>query len=175
LGWLLCEDLGQIDNLREWITVFACNECGSDFSMSIPKQGDPRHAVMHGDGPMTDEDRLTLGIFLSAVLCNLAIINTPHIVGRIAHSPHVGLQKGLARAFKIPGKYPLQAWHEVKLRVAIPPEFSGEKTEAHLTGERALHFCRSYLRIRLGRLELVDSHWRGNPAFGIKQTQYRVV
>jgi hypothetical protein len=173
-GWLLCEDFGQTNNLRDWIGAFACCEQGCDFSMSIPKQGDPRETIMHGEGEMTDEDRLTCGVFLSAVLCNLAIINTPHIVGRTTRLPHAGLQKRLARAFNMPGKYPLQAWHELKLHVAVPPEFSGEEVEGHLTGERALHFCRSYLRIRLGQLELVHSHWRGNPALGIKQTRYMV-
>src|SRR5262249_29716721 len=162
-------------NLREWITVFACGEDGSEFCMSVPKRGDPRDTIIHGDGPMTDEDRITGGTFLNAVLTNLAIINTPHIIGRTTHLPHTGLQKHLARAFKMPGKYPLQPWHEVKLHVVVPSEFGGGEVEGHLTGERALHLCRSYLRIRLGQLELVHSHWRGNPALGIKQTRYRVI
>jgi hypothetical protein len=177
-GWLL------VDNDHEgpfqkpyypgWITAIRCTETESDFMMSFPKRGDPTECIMHGDGAMTEDERITTGIFLGLVIANLALINTPKIIGRTTHLPHRRLEKELARAFKKPGKYPLQAWHEIKLHVAVPPEFKGDFKEAHLTGMRALHFCRAHLRIRLGQVEFVSWHWRGNPAMGIKQTRYLV-
>jgi hypothetical protein len=177
LGWFLCEDFYEQDDIRDWITAFSCNEDGSTFCMSFPKQGDPTNLKLHGDGygEATDAERFTCGVFLPVILGNLALINTPHVISQTVDPPHRGLQKRLGRVLSLPGKYPLQDWHEVKLHVAVAPEFSGRAGEAHLSGERALHFCRSYLRVRLGRVELVRPHWRGNPAIGIKQTDYRVV
>ncbi len=108
------------------------------------------------------------------VLAMLAMINTPKIVGRQQFMPHRGLERALTRQMGV-GRFPLHAWTELKLSVSKPIEIDdGEPHEAHLTGRRALHFCRAHLRIRLGQLEFVTSHWRGDPALGIKQTRYVV-
>lgn len=105
----------------------------------------------------------------------LSLINTPRVVGRRQHQPHAGLQRDIARSKGMVGKFPLRAWTEIKLEVAAPKWASEKDHETHLTGEKALHFCRSHLRVRLGRVEFVTSHWRGNPAMGIKQSRYAVV
>jgi hypothetical protein len=169
-GFLLVDDqYGRGD----WITALRCDEQGCNFGFSFPKGGKPFDAVMHGEGDMTEEENTGLSVFVTMVISLLAIINTPKIVGRRTHLPHAGLQKRLARAYQMPGKYPLHAWHEVRLHVNVPLECR-DTEEAYLTGMRALHFCRSYLRIRQGQLELVSWHWRGNPALGMKQTRYRV-
>lgn len=100
----------------------------------------------------------------------LALINSPKIIGRRQHMPHRTLIKNFAG-----GKFPLHAWTEIKLQVAKPPEIDdGFLHEAHLTGRRALHFCRAHIRIRLGQLEYVSSHWRGDASIGIKQSRYVV-
>jgi hypothetical protein len=39
---------------------------------------------------------------------------------------------------------------------------------------RALHFVRAHLRLRLGRVELVRPHWRGDAQLGIKRPAYLV-
>lgn len=109
------------------------------------------------------------------LMAMLAFINSPKIIGRQQHLPHAGLQRKLAAAKGVVGKWPLQAWHEIKLEVRPPKEAGDALHEAHLTGERAQHFVRAHLRIRLGQLEFVSSHHRGNPALGIKQTKYRLV
>lgn len=71
------------------------------------------------------------------------------------------------------GKFPLNAWTEIMLEMTPPPAPEGPSTcEVRLSGTKALHFCRAYLRLRLGRLELVSSHWRGDGALGIKQSRY---
>jgi hypothetical protein len=104
----------------------------------------------------------------------LLLINSPKIIGRRQHMPHAGLERELTKHFSA-GKFPLHAWTEIKLEVAKPTEIDdGEPHEAHLTGRRALHFVRKHIRIRLGRLEYVNAHWRGDPAIGIKQSRYRV-
>lgn len=104
----------------------------------------------------------------------LALINSPKILGRRQVMPQHSLERRLTAKFGR-GKFPLHAWTEIKLHVAKPIEIDdGEPHEAHLTGRRALHFVRKHIRIRLGRLEYVSAHWRGDPAIGIKQSRYVV-
>jgi hypothetical protein len=101
----------------------------------------------------------------------LAMINSPKVIGRRQHMPHVGLERKLARARGMVGRFPLLAWTEILLHVT-PPKIDGGEHEAHLTGRRALHFCRAHLRIQFGKLVVVSSHWRGDPALGIKRSRY---
>lgn len=109
----------------------------------------------------------------SLILGALALINSPRIIGRRQHMPHRGLERRLVARRCAIGKFPLHAWTEIKLHVTPPHDASGEKsTEAHLTGERALHFCRAHLRIRLGKLEVVRGHWRGDASLGIRRSRY---
>lgn len=105
----------------------------------------------------------------------LAMINTPRIVGRVQHMPHRGLERRLLKSRKNIGKFPLHAWTEIKLRIGDPRDASGDgSVEAHYTGQRALHFCRAHLRIRMGRLEFVKAHWRGDPSLGVKRSRYKL-
>lgn len=103
------------------------------------------------------------------------IINSPKIIGRKQHMPHSGLQKALIKAGSPVGRYPLHAWSEILLEAR--PTFvddSGKEHEARLTGRKCLHFCRAHVRIKCGKMEIVNSHWRGDPALGIKRTRYKV-
>lgn len=103
----------------------------------------------------------------------LMLINSPQIIGRSVHMPNAGLERRLLGAGV--GKFPLHAWTSLKLEVNKPIDIEdGEPHEAHLTGRRALHFCRKHIRIRNGRLEYVSAHWRGDAALGIKRTKYEV-
>lgn len=104
----------------------------------------------------------------------LSIINSPKIIDRSTNKPSSGLQKRLERkAGKSAGLLP---WHEILLDVRPPPDPEQHDVgEARLTGPKAFHFCRSFLRIRLGRLERVRAHWRGDPALGVSQASYRVM
>lgn len=105
----------------------------------------------------------------------LVLINTPRLIGRKQHMPHRGLERRLTCAKGLVGKFPLHAWTELKLSVsAMMKQADGTEHEAHYTGEKCLHFCRAHLRVKNGRLEQVRSHWRGNPALGIKRTRYLV-
>lgn len=122
----------------------------------------------------SDPPRMAYASRKADIYAELALINTPRIIGRRQHMPHSGLQRRLAAALKMPGKYPLRAWSEIVLEVHAPEVARGE-FEARLTGGKALHFCRAHLRVRNGKVEFVSAHWRGDPALGMKQTRYRVV
>lgn len=132
-----------------------------------PKMGARSIAAIESLAELKESDEELLAL--------IAIINTPRVIGRRQHMPHRGLERRLTQALGVQGKFPLNAWTEIKLQVAPPKDMSGEgTTEAHLTGQRALHFCRSHLRIRLGRLEVVRSHWRGDASLGIRQSRYKL-
>lgn len=106
----------------------------------------------------------------------LAMINTPKIIGRTLHMPNLALEKKLRRSAKFGVQFPLHAWTEIKLNIAKPIEIDdGLPHEAHLTGARALHFCRAHLRIKNGKIEFVTHHWRGNAAHGVRNSRYRLV
>jgi hypothetical protein len=104
----------------------------------------------------------------------LAIINTPRLIGQCRHAPHVGLQRQLRRSDDLASAQ-LPEWTEVRLNVLDTKERrdTGDTTGI-LTGQRALHFVRSFIRIRLGRLELVRAHQRGNPEMGERRPVYVV-
>ena len=114
---------------------------------------------------------------LQEIAALLALINTPRIIGRRQHMPHAGLERELLRQREAIGKFPLNAYTEIKLHVMRPPEDLSDDpvTEAHLTGAKALHFCRAHMRWRLGRVEIVRGHWRGDPSLGTKRSRYTVL
>jgi hypothetical protein len=105
----------------------------------------------------------------------LSLINYPRDIGRVQHMPHRGLERDLARVRGLVGKFPLHAWTEIKLDLAPPHDHRDTAHEAHITGNKSFHFCRSHLRVRRGKVEFVRHHWRGDPALGIKQSRYVVV
>jgi hypothetical protein len=133
----------------------------------------PRHHY-HPTAIARGENLASLDEGEELILALLAIINSPRVIGQRQHMPHAGLQRKIAASRGMVGRYPLHAWHEVVLEVAPPRIDDREPYETHLTGERALHFCRKHIRLRLGQLEWVSWHWRGNAALGIKQTRYRI-
>ena len=120
-----------------------------------------------------DEEVSEHSKFCRSTLAALAIINTPRVIGRHEHPPHAGLQRDINRLTGTASKPGMSGWTEIRLHVT-PPTETGEHT-APLTGQRARHYCRSFLRIRLGKLELVRPHWRGNADMGIRWGRYTVM
>lgn len=144
-------------------------ESAAFFTFLIVVEGEEHFLAKRSEYLSGEDGHLMHGMLIAT----LALINTPKIIGRDQHLPNRGLERSLQK--QSIGKYPLHAWNELKLRVAKPIEIDdGEPHEDHLTGRRALHFCRAHLRIKLGKIEHVTSHWRGDAALGIKQTRYRV-
>lgn len=120
-----------------------------------------------------DQDVPLAAHFIS--YASLALINSPRIIGRRQHMPHERIEREKLKSLGLVGKFPLRAWTEIILKVAPPDDRTGEpSTEGHLTGEKCLHFVRTFLRVRMGQLEYVESHWRGNPALGMKRSRYRL-
>lgn len=121
-----------------------------------------------------DEYRELAGTVALNVATILAMINTPRIIGRKQHMPRRGLEKRLLSRRKAIGRFPLNGWTEIKLEVTPNPKdlSDGEPQEAHLTGERALHYCRAHLRLKAGKIEYVRGHWRGDASLGIKRSRY---
>lgn len=108
------------------------------------------------------------------LLASIAVINTPRVIGRQTHAPNRWLERRLLSLRGIIGKFPLHAWTEIQLKITEPADTASGVEEVHYTGEKALHFCRSHLRVRFGRVEIVRSHWRGDASLGIKQSRYHV-
>jgi hypothetical protein len=77
-----------------------------------------------------------------------------------------------ARLARAKGLGEINDWH--KIRLSITREVSSAAGEGEVTGERYLHFVRMFTRWRLGRLEYVKDHWRGNPEKGVSLTSYKV-
>lgn len=115
----------------------------------------------------------TLGMHYEA-LASLALINTPRLIGRKQHMANRGLERKLARSMGAEGRFPLRGWTEIELSVT-PNSPDGKIEETRYTGARCLHFCRAHLRVRLGRVEMVSAHWRGDASLGIKRSRYTLI
>jgi hypothetical protein len=179
---LMFVDIGYETPLSSWkgasVSAFCYGECGTWLGIvpmldaSRKNLSLPKHMALVD--PFKDKRAAMCLDLLHDGRFFLPIINSPRIVGRRQHMPHRGLEKRLANAMG-PGKFPLRAWTEIKLEIAKPIEIDdGEPHEAHITGRRALHFCRAHVRIKMGMLEYVRSHWRGDPAIGIRQSRYKL-
>lgn len=153
------------------INLFPLGIIRQDSAIGIDAAGRETFLKQRRDG---NENEVTIMMqgWLFTVQNFLFLINQPRIIGKVVHPVH----KGLAKNWKATGaRYPLQGWTEIKLEVSKPPEIDdGEPHQAHLTGHRALHFVRKFIRIRRGKMEYVSSHWRGDPNLGIKQKRYIV-
>ena len=163
---------------KDAIVYFAANYRRKFFSPDVTATfglvslgGNPGHGDLWEDA--TEEDWKFGSFQILELQAILALINTPRIVGRQQHMPHVGLERQLrARMCEI-GKFPLHAYTEIKLRVSAPDDLSAEKsTEAHLTGKKARHWVRQHARFRLGKIEIVSDHWRGDASLGVKRSRY---
>jgi hypothetical protein len=60
------------------------------------------------------------------------------------------------------------------VRIAIDGEPATVTPATGAGMPRALHFVRAHLRLRLGKIELVRPHWRGDAQLGIKRPAYLV-
>jgi hypothetical protein len=100
----------------------------------------------------------------------LMLINSPKLVGRTDHTAHRSLQRQVAQHER---GWNLRDWTEIKLQVTKPRGLDdGEPHADQITGKRALHFVRKFIRVRLGKLEYVSAHWRGDPALGVCRADY---
>lgn len=99
---------------------------------------------------------------------SLSIINSPAVFHRERIAPH----RAVAREARTKGLGEIRDWH--KIRLSITRATSDAHGEGEYNGEHCLHFVRMLTRWRLGRLEYVKDHWRGNPEKGVSLGSYRV-
>jgi hypothetical protein len=121
--------------------------------------------------PLNANDIGTLKAIIVVVDSYISIINSVKIVNRKSHPPHSGLQRTIAaRGYRDNG------WTEILLSINSPfNPATGETAATTITGEKALHFVRSHIRVYRSGLEIVvKAHTRGNPALGTVQSRYRV-
>lgn len=115
-------------------------------------------------------------ILLNAVQMFLYVINSPKVIGRREHKPHPNLKRELEAVAPALCQAGFRPWIEVRLE-AKPTYVDGDGIERTvvLAGRKCLHFCRTHVRIRNGKLEIVGSHWRGDAALGIQRARYKVL
>jgi hypothetical protein len=123
--------------------------------------------VLRGEPRITCANRSRMERHHFLVYAMLSMINSPAVFHRDRHEPH----RAVAREAKTKGLGEIKDWH--KIRLSITREVS-EAVGESITGERCLHFVRMFTRWRLGRLEYVKDHWRGNPEKGASLTSYKV-
>lgn len=106
--------------------------------------------------------------FSKWLIAAVALINTPRIANFVPQNfdDH---NYGAPR----PGRWPLMAYTDVRLNADVHNSIKKMNTHSIET-HTARHHVRAHLRIRLGPVELVRAHWRGNPAFGTKIPAYTV-
>lgn len=103
----------------------------------------------------------------------LAMINSPRALARREHAPHKGLDRDIRRT----GQPGLRPWTEILLelpggrRIERDP---GAPPGPGTSSGKAEHWVRMHPRFKLGRLEWVTAHKRGDPALGTVQATYRV-
>lgn len=102
------------------------------------------------------------------LLATLAIVNAPRGVRLEGVQAH----RGQARKMRAMGvsECAFRPWTRVWLKGPSTPA----NTSTSGSSPKAYHFCRQHLRERLGRVELVKAHWRGDPALGIVRKTYDV-
>lgn len=116
------------------------------------------------------DDAQRASSFLYALL---AMINSPRALARREHAPHKGLDRDLRRT----GQPGLRPWTEILLELPggrrIERDDAAPPAEGR-GGAKAEHWVRMHPRFKLGRVEWVTAHKRGDPALGTVQATYRV-
>ncbi len=80
----------------------------------------------------------------------------------------------LNRSREKSGKPKLYEHVLIRLDLAQPTQPGGPRPNGDSKGARKHHFCRAFLRFRLGQMELVRPHWRGDSTLGVTRPHFRV-
>lgn len=186
VGFLLIVDNDQV---KVWSVVrgvdaafggesrFRSSKVVQNLEMRSSRLGDFRVIDFSGwrDVPGFDDIMADYaGIFAPVLISSLVLINSPRAVDRRLNEPHAGLRRQLERMANGKKQFRIHRWTKILLELE-PRSSGGAASEgAVLTGARAKHFVRQYLRTRSGELERVSEHWKGDPALGLKLSTYRV-
>lgn len=115
----------------------------------------------------------------------LSMINEPGRINQRVEQPHRELQRRIASKFGGVGRYPLHASRTLTLKVPRTFDASNEREwQDYLSNRMPLHFVRAHRRRSAGvhdarydpkdyrTWDLIPAQWRGDPALGIKLTDY---
>jgi hypothetical protein len=138
------------------------------------------------DGGNGQSRALTFGLMWMTYAA-LSIINSPRRINQRVVMMHRGLARDMRRK-GVAGIFPANAYREITLH-AMPEPVDASDAAAwrdYNSNRMPLHFVRAHRRREDGVLnpkydpndlstwDLVEAHWRGNAAFGIKLKKYRV-
>lgn len=104
----------------------------------------------------------------------LSIINSPNIIPREIVKAGGSRQSRRRLASRLGINHRRLVFTKINLEVLSHENTKTNNESNRITGKKCLHYCRSFLRIRKGKLERVRAHWRGDPALGIKRGDYTV-
>jgi hypothetical protein len=157
---------------------YACDATTNRFGGTVG--GQPFHFDLHDYvlkmvkvmDQTLDDDEIIGGSLASVgrfLVCVLALINTPR-VSQVIHHP---IADKLNRSRLKRGKVPLMSWSDVTIR----PDIGWMPKSVHeegVTGERRRHHVRTFMRLKMGKVEIVKPHWRGNREKGYVQHRHVV-
>ena len=190
-GYLLTQS--ESNKCRAKLDVSVESEFGAAHMANIPLDGHPDLARGYDlDLEIRSQgDENTYGEVFGAIFfiyALISLINSPRRINQKVIMPHAGLQRKLAAAHGGVGKYPLQAYRELTLKVAPPVDATDKDAWIdYLDNRRPLHFVRAHRRRSSGvndprydrndysTWDLIPAAWRGDPALGIKLTRYKLV
>lgn len=99
-------------------------------------------------------------------LAAIALINSP-AAERMAVESHRGMSRDIR------AKHPKLRETRASV-IVLRGAREGDGQPATVRSPKAYHFCRAHTRAKGGRVERVRSHWRGDPAFGIRIGRYHL-
>ena len=105
------------------------------------------------------------------IYATISLINTPQNIGVRTHQAH----KGLVRQSKaIDGFFPINAWTEINIQLGTRIHTGNGSYEIRQSSGKCLHWVRSFRRMKMGKIEIVKAHLRGDADLGFKQSRYIV-
>lgn len=107
------------------------------------------------------------------MLAVLAVMNDQDIAHVERKPSHKGLMRQVRKVCGSDAGFN-EGWRQYTLHVSERVSGDGGGGGA-ITGTKALHFCRQFVRLRRGKIEFVRGHWRGDAAKGVVNKVYRVV
>jgi hypothetical protein len=144
-------------------------------AMTLPmRYGVPQYMLEANPAPSTDlQTRIAFGqttaMVKPLIFAMLAMINSPKVV----RATEIDVSR-INKKRQALGRYCFHPHHEVRLDIdkRVVKTVTGHGDGA----SKALHFVRAHLRFipTMGQYVLVQPHWRGDPALGIRDTHYRV-
>lgn len=162
-------DIARPDGSRAPFALqFRHDFCGPQTILTPLVGGGIIHEMLRrqGAGEIAERiDAVRLGDFLAATC---ALIAAPRLTHLTDHD-----MSRVNKARLRQGRPALLAWSEVTLNLDDAPH-AGSGDAAGGSGV-ALHHVRAHLRLKLGRVETVRPHWRGDAVRGIVLQRHRVV